>query len=85
MRISKVTYAQLKNTGHYENERAECTVEVGEGEDPKAALLVARRFVQASLGLNPSRKDIEAARTLLDDWAEDGDLVDWFGSTGRGE
>ncbi len=84
MRISQVTYAQLKNTGNYENERAECTVEVGEGEDPKAALLVARRFVRAGLGLGPSRDDIEKARELLEDWGDE-DMVDWFGSTGRGE
>lgn len=42
LEITEVTYATLKNTGNYENERVELTAKVRKGEDPNDVLVALK-------------------------------------------
>lgn len=42
LEITEVTYATLKNTGNYENERVELTAKVPKGKDPNDVLVALK-------------------------------------------
>lgn len=47
--ITKITYAQLKNTGDYENRRIEATAEIGHNQNPDLALKELIQWVKKKL------------------------------------
>lgn len=49
MRVTEITYGRLVNRGNFSNERLEVTVEVAEGEDPRAAVTRAKAFIERQL------------------------------------
>jgi hypothetical protein len=66
MRVKTVTFAQLRNTGRYENQRAEATIEVNEGEDVEEAYKLAKKVVRKTLGLGPTQEELDKAREVLE-------------------
>lgn len=54
MRVTEVRYQRIKNLGNYENERAEVTVAVNEGDEVRDALNYAKEEVEIFLILNES-------------------------------
>lgn len=51
MRVERVTYERLVNLGNYENERAQATVILNEGESVSDAFIMAKGEVMESLDL----------------------------------
>lgn len=49
MKITTVTYAQLLNTGNFENIRIEWTAELAYGDDPEAVTRLLGQRVRAAL------------------------------------
>jgi hypothetical protein len=49
MRITTITYAMLRKTDTYENDRAEVTVEINEGESLGEAVKLAKRACERAL------------------------------------
>lgn len=47
MKVNTVTYARLVNTGNYEHERIELSIDLEEGETPSEAVNRARAFIDA--------------------------------------
>lgn len=47
MKVKTVTYAMLVNTGNYEHERFEVTVELEDGDTPSEAINRARAFIDS--------------------------------------
>lgn len=68
MRITEVTYARLKKTAQFENERVEARAIVNDDDDPKQVLAKVRAFVNRELGLAPTKKTYERAKQVIADY-----------------
>ena len=51
MKFKTITVSRVKQVRPYEPERAEVTVEIEDGDDPKAVYQAARAFVNEQLGV----------------------------------
>lgn len=49
MKIKTISYSMLRVTKQYENDRAEVTVELNEGDDPGEAVKMARDVCEKAL------------------------------------
>lgn len=71
MRVTRVVYAMLRSTRQYENDRAECVVDLSAGatqEDIDAAYAEAKRQCAVALGRPASdvRAAVREAKQALD-------------------
>ncbi len=56
MKITSVTYGQLKNTGNFENVRAEVSIELGPDDTPESAWEQAKKWVETQLRTIPVKE-----------------------------
>jgi hypothetical protein len=65
MKVKAITYGRTVSKD-FQSRRAEYTIELEEGEDPGAALSLAKAMTDHALGLSPSEAEIQKARDVLD-------------------
>lgn len=70
MKITSITYAMLRKTGMYENDRAEVTIDVEAAteQDIVETIDEAKRVCRVALGLTPPtvEEKLKVARTALE-------------------
>lgn len=77
MKVNTVTYARLVNTGNYEHERIELSIDLEEGETPSEAVNRARAFIDAKCakGKIEEWQYENAARIVVDPMSHTGKQV----------
>lgn len=55
MKVKTITYAMLRQTKQFENDRAECSVELVEGEDVARAIALAKSTCERALAAKRAR------------------------------
>ena len=49
MKITKISYGQIRNTGNYENAKADIEVTINEGDNVEEAIYMAKQAVKKAL------------------------------------
>lgn len=65
MKVTSVTYEQMRNTGNFEHASASVTVELEPGDTPYDAMERAKKFVAQQLGERIPEHQLANAKNIL--------------------